>query len=344
MKLEDKSLRIGTIVVVCAVVLRLFGGGIHQRLVKALSSPDFISLMLYLETGRTVKASMPEMPSQTTVPTQDSQTSLSPEATDPAPPEETSPAQTVFSSDDAALVRVNNVCGLSADVPAFLQTPLQWDLNTSEPSVLILHSHATESYKKTESYKESSPYRTLNKKYNVISVGKRIADALEERGIGVIHDRTLHDYPSYSDSYVNTRDAVKEYLEKYPSIRLVLDIHRDSAVDENGNQVKHTVSTKEGEAAQLMLVIGTDAGGLHHPDWESNMALAVKLQATLEQQCRGICRPISFCSQRFNQDLSAGAVLIEVGAAGNTRQEALLAADYLAESISLLSYGSVPAT
>lgn len=340
MKLEDKSLRIGTIVVVCAVLLRLFGGGISNRLITTLSSPDLISLLLYLETGRTVKAGAPEPPDKTTPSFPETNSSSTENTTAPEPPEQEQPAQTVFSSDDAALVQVNNVCGLDADVPAFLQTPLQWDLTKSEPAVLILHSHATESYKKTESYKESSPYRTLNTKYNMVSIGDRIAATLEKNGIAVIHDRTLHDYPSYSDSYVNTRDAVKKYLEEYPSIRLVLDIHRDSAVDENGNQVKHTVSTKKGDAAQLMLVIGTDAGGLRHPDWESNMALAVKLHARLEQRCRGICRPISFCSQRFNQDLSPGAILIEVGAAGNTRQEALLTADILAKSICDLSYGS----
>lgn len=343
MKLEDKSLRIGAIVLVCAVLLRLFGGGIGQRVVKALSSPNLISLLLYLETGHTVKAGSAELPLQTTAPTQQTQSTLPEETippTEPSLPEP--PAQTVFSPNDASLIRVNNTCGLDADVPAFLQTPLQWDLTGSQPTVLILHSHATESYTKTEKYKENAPYRTLNKKYNMVSVGDQIAEILKENGIAVIHDRTLHDQPSYSDSYVNTREAAKKYLEKYPSIQLVLDIHRDSAEDASGNQIGYTVSSKKGDAAQLMLVVGSDAGGLRHPDWQSNMALAVKLHARLEQLCSGICRPISFCSQRFNQDLSPGAILIEVGAAGNTRQEALIAADYLAQSICDLAYGSIP--
>ena len=94
------------------------------------------------------------------------------------------------------------------------------------------------------------------------------------------------------------------------------------------------------QIAQLMLVVGTDAGGLDHPNWENNMALAVRLQTMLERLCPGICRPFSFRTQRFNQDLSSGALIVEIGAAGNTREEALRATEYLAQAIIALSYGS----
>ena len=90
-----------------------------------------------------------------------------------------------------------------------------------------------------------------------------------------------------------------------------------------------------------MLVVGSDAGGLSHPHWQENMALAVKLHAQLEKNCPGICRPISFRSQCFNQDLSPGALLVEVGAAGNTRAEALLATEQLAQGILALAHGTV---
>ena len=120
----------------------------------------------------------------------------------------------------------------------------------------------------------------------------------------------------------------------------MLDLHRDSVEDDSGNQVRYTLETPEGTAAKLMLVVGSDAGGLSHSKWSENMCLAVKLQALLEKEDPGLCRPISFRSQRFNQDLSPGALIVEVGSAGNTRQEALLAAEVLAQALLDLSAGA----
>jgi stage II sporulation protein P len=208
------------------------------------------------------------------------------------------------------------------------------------PTVLILHSHATESYTKKEDYQETAPYRTLSTDHNMVSVGAQMAAILEDAGIGVIHDTTLHDYPSYNSSYINSRAKVGELLEQYPTVKLVLDLHRDAG-DTSGKQPRYTVDTPDGTAAQVMMVVGTDAGGRNHPAWRENMALAVKLHARLEQNIPGICRPISLRSDRFNQDLSPGAMLIEVGAAGNTRQEALAAAVLLAEGIIDLARGCV---
>ena len=152
----------------------------------------------------------------------------------------------------------------------------------------------------------------------------------------------MHDSPSYSSSYSNARKSIRAYLEKYPSIRMVLDIHRDSVENSDGEQLRFTAQKDGQTAAQLMMVVGTDANGLSHPDWPENMSLAVKLHAQLEKNCPGICRPISFRSQRFNQDLSTGAMLIEVGSAGNTRAEALLAAQILGQAILELSHGTAP--
>lgn len=333
MKLEQRTLRIGAAAILCAIVFRLLSGGFLGKLVDTLVSPEVTSFLLYLETGRVVRPAEPQLPTDPSLP----QTQPTQPQTQPTQP----PAvQAVFSPQDAELVEVNSVCDYTVDVKALLQQPLSWDLTADGPSVLILHSHGTESYTKTETYEESSDYRTLDENYNVVSIGAQLARLLEAGGIEVIHDKTLHDYPSYSDSYNNSRDAVKAYLAQYPSIRLVLDIHRDAVEDSRGSQVGFTVGTEDGKAAQVMLVVGTDANGLTHPDWEENMALAVKMYAQMEKNVPGICRPISFRPQRFNQDLSAGAVLVEMGAAGNTRQEALLAAQYLSEAILDLACGT----
>lgn len=343
MKLEQRTFRMGTAIIVCAIIFRLLSGGALGKVVDTLTSPEVVSFLLYLETGRVVRPVQPLPPTEPDIPeTTPPETQPTEPPTEPPtqPPTQPPPAQAVFSPQDADLVAVNSLCGYDADIEALLKQPLDWDLTAGGPSVLIVHTHGSESYINTENYTPSSDYRTLDTNYNVVSVGSRIAELLEAGGIGVIHDTTLHDYPSYTDSYNNSRDAVKAYLKLYPSIRLVLDIHRDAVENSSGNQIGYTVNADGQKAARMMFVVGTDANGLPHPSWQKNMALAVKFYAQLEKTVSGICRPISFRSQRFNQDLSAGAMLIEMGAAGNTRQEALLAAEYLSETILHLAHGT----
>jgi stage II sporulation protein P len=284
--------------------------------------------MLFLETGRVVRPAPVEAP-QTEIPTTVPTVSAQPEA----------PAQAVFAEADAALVEVNSHCGYEANVSAMIQNPLNWDLMQQAPTVLIVHSHGSESYEKTEDYEETSNYRTLNTDYNMISIGEELKNVLEAGGIRVLHDTTMHDQPSYSASYSHSRKSVKKYLEEYPSICMVLDLHRDAVENSKGKQVKFTAKKDGKTAAQLMLVVGTDVR-LSHPDWPENMSLAVKLHAQLEKAFPGICRPISFRSQRFNQDLSPGALLIEVGSAGNTRAEALAAARVLGDAVLALAKGA----
>lgn len=325
MQAEKLCFQVGVAALVLAVVVRLGSNGVLGKAVEKLSTPEAMSVMLFLETGRVLRPAEPTVPQPTT----------QPEETQP----EQLPAVPVFGQADALLVDVNNYSGKEADVEALLQKPLNWQLKQSQPTVLILHSHGTESYTKTEDYKETTKYRTENTDYNVVSVGTRLAQVLEDGGVKVVHDKIMHDAPSYNNSYSHARAETKKNLAKYPSVSLVLDIHRDAVENKSGQQVKFTVETEKGTAAQLMLVVGTDAR-LTHADWPENMAMAVKLHALLEKKYPGICRPISFRSQRFNQDLSPGALIVEVGAAGNSRQEALLAVEILGQAVLELAQGA----
>ncbi len=221
------------------------------------------------------------------------------------------------------------------DIPALLAKPLQWDLTGEEPAVLILHTHATESYsRRGENYKETSAWRTLDEGYNMLSIGDLVAGILEEGGISVIHDKSLHDYPSYNGSYTRSRKTLRDLLQEYPGIQLVLDLHRDASAGETG-QLRTRAEVAGETSAQLMVVIGTN-----HRHYEENLSLGLKLHARLEQQAEGIMRPLQLRPQRFNQDLNTGALLIEVGAAGNGHGEARLAAKTLAEAIVALAKGT----
>lgn len=244
-----------------------------------------------------------------------------------------------FSSEDAAMVTLSNSTARKPDLETLMALPLDWDLTGEEPAVLILHTHATESYTKAgENYTESALYRTLDERYNMLSIGDAVEEILEEHGIAVIHDRQLHDYPSYNGSYVHARTALEEYLESYPSIQLVLDLHRDASESADG-QLRTEAVVNGQTSAQLMLVVGTDVSRPSHTGWEDNLSLALKLEVQLERLFPGITRPINLRTQRFNQDLCPGALLVEVGAAGNSHAEALRAARALAEAVVSMADG-----
>ncbi len=324
MEQERKSMRIGLAVIACALIFRLVCAGPAQWLTGLFSSPKLASVIIFLETGRVVRTGQTGAGKEQNVSVQ-------------SPVRE----QISFCREDASLVELSADCDYAVDVEAMLTEALSWDLTGDGPTVLILHSHATEAYTQTAqmSYTPSSLYRTEDPQYNVVRVGARLAELLRAGGVQVIHDTALHDYPDYNESYSQARKSTRQYLEENPSICLVVDIHRD-ALDLSSSQQLTTHAKVNGQdCAQLMMVVGTDAGGNYHPNWQENMALAIKLHTVLEKETPGICRPISFRNQRFNQDLSPGAMLIEVGAAGDTLEEALLAAEMLAEGILALSAG-----
>ena len=332
MDYHRQSLRIGAAAIFCALVLRLGAGGCFQPIADFLTQPNITSFLIYLETGRIVRFSQ----SSDTYPA----FALESHTPDFAQPEKPT-LLPGFTGDQGKAVPIRYNCSLRPDVEKLITAPLNWDLQSGEPTVLILHTHGTESYTKSsgESYRESSAFRTLDENYNMISLGAHLAALLEQEGIRVIHDKTTHDYPSYSGSYNHARKSISQYLKEYPSIRLVLDLHRDASGD-NSNQMRTEATVDGRPSAQLMLVVGSSASGLKHPDWEENMALALKLHTQLEGIAPGIMRYVNLRGQRFNQDLCPGALIVEVGAAGNTHPEALTAVEVLAEGILSLARGT----
>ena len=336
---QQWSLRLGAGMILCALLLRLTSTGFLEPVTEFLAKPNIAAFMIYLETGRIVRFS----PSSDVLEVFARESPVPDFARireEPAPivPEE--PEKPTFSAEDGKTVGIKNSAGAKFDAGALITQELTWDLTGAEPTVLILHTHTTESYTKVEgeTYRETSAFRTLDEGYNMTCVGERVAQLLEAGGVTVLHDRELHDYPSYNGSYNHARKQTSQYLKEYPSIRLVLDLHRDASGDLNNQMRTHVVVDGE-DSAQLMFVVASGSSTLKHPNWKENMALALKLQVQAERLAPGICRKINVRAQRFNQDLNPGALLVEVGAAGNTREEALRAAQVLAEAVLALAKG-----
>lgn len=321
MEQERRSIRVGLAVIACAVLLHLVGGAADAA-VALFSHPRVAEFLVYLETGRVVRLEMQQpVLEETTAPTQ--------EATLP----KREPVS--FTAQDADLVKWSNATGYEPDIETLITSALDWDLTQGGPAVLILHTHATESYTGV------SGYRTEDADCNMLRVGQEIARVLEENGIQVIHDTTLHDKPSYNGSYNNARQTIAARLEEYPTIRLVLDVHRDALELTDAVQLSTEAQVDGQDSAQIMLVMGTNASGLEHPGWQENLAIGLKLQVLLERAHPGICRAMQLRRERFNQDLSPGGMIVEVGAAGDTLEEALVAACAFAQSIVALSQGTI---
>lgn len=202
----------------------------------------------------------------------------------------------------------------------------------NKKDIVIFHTHTCESYTPSENfnYQQTGNYRTTDLNYSVARVGTELEELLKYRGYNVIHDMTLHDFPSYSGSYGNSMQTVSNILANN-NAQFVIDLHRDAVG--SGSEYGPTVKINDETVAQLMIVVGTDAGGLEHPNWRENLKFAVKLQAKANEMYPGLFRPINLSTARYNQNLSKGAIIIEVGATANTMEQSLGSMKYLASVI-----------
>ena len=241
------------------------------------------------------------------------------------------PAQTVIPKNAAGYTLVNGVYIKNASDKildgAALSGNFAAQLKDNAPQVLILHTHGSESYTPAEgtSYVSTGNYRTNDARYSVIRVGDEIAATLSTYAISVLHDRALYDDPLYEGAYDRAAEAIESYLEKYPSITYVLDIHRDAVEDSSGKQYK-LVSQEEPNAAQLSFIMGSN-----HEGWEENLKLAIAVSAQITAEHPTVMRPITLRNSNYNEHYTLGSMLIEVGAAGNSPEDAIRAGQIFAE-------------
>ena len=209
---------------------------------------------------------------------------------------------------------------------------LETGQNINRENILIFHTHTCESYTPSEQfqYGQTGNFRTTDLNFSIARVGDELSKYLLDYGINVIHDKTYHDYPAYSGSYTRSLSTVEKIL-KTNSSDIVIDLHRDAI----GSNSSYDPSVKIGDevAAQLMFVIGTNGGGLYHPNWQSNLKFAIQLQQKANEMYPGLFKPMIVRNSRYNQHLGSAACIIEVGATGNTLEQCLNSMKYLAKVI-----------
>ncbi len=226
-------------------------------------------------------------------------------------------------------------------IKSMLETKHSLSLSTESPGtpqVLIYHTHATEGYEPADRgyFDVEGSWRSTDPDENMISVGDVLTSVLTEKGIGVIHDGTMHDDPSYNGSYQRSAVTISGYLGEYPGISVCLDIHRDAIEPSETEIIKPTAIINGKKAAQIMIIAGCDDGTMNMPDYWENLRFAAALADKLEELYPGLCRPILFDYRKYNMDLSPGLLLIEIGATGNTLEEAKYSAELLANALAEL--------
>ena len=249
-----------------------------------------------------------------------------PEPPPETPEDEPPPGTEIRAFTDAPDTLQNNT-GFSPDLAALSAEGLSLRLPAEGPQILILHTHGTEAYLPVagETYPATDPYRTTDPAHSVIRVGEVLAGELERQGLRVVHDTSLNDYPSYAGAYDRSQTAAEQWLERYPDIAVIIDLHRD-AVGSPDVIYKTCAQVSGMSSAQVMLVVGTGENGLEHPCWQENLKLALALQAAMAENCPTLPRPIHLVRERYNQHLTRGALILEVGTNGNTLSEAERAA------------------
>ena len=204
------------------------------------------------------------------------------------------------------------------------------ELGIDKNNILIFHTHTCESYTPSETYpyEQTGNFRTTDLNYTVARLGDELTNYLLGFGFKVNHDKTYHDYPAYTGSYSRSLESVKKDLQENPS-DIIIDLHRDAI----GSKSDYDPSVKIGDdvASQLMFVIGTNGGGLYHPNWQNNLRFAIKVQEIANEMYPGLFKPMIVRNSRYNQHLGKAAVIIEVGSTGNTLEQSLTSMKYLAK-------------
>ena len=235
-------------------------------------------------------------------------------------------------------IEIYNGTEYSLDPESVLNSPLPFKLEDNRSvQVLIYHTHSCESYLEDDSgvyYDDFYPRSTDGEK-GVIAVGERLTRTLRKNGIGAVHDTTLHDYPSYEGSYARSWETVCSCAEKYPGLKVTIDLHRDSMTSSDGTKYKPVFEHDGKKAAQIMIMAGYDTdGGFEF--WNENLIFAMKLQKTCEDLYPGMTRPLNFDDYTYNMNFNNGSLLIEVGTDANTAEEAKRTGEYLANALSTL--------
>lgn len=209
------------------------------------------------------------------------------------------------------------------------------EFSRKSDTVFMYTTHTSESYANSQmySFEYTSPRRTTDGQYNMLSVASIFASNLNKKGINTICSLTPHDYGEYNSAYTNSRRTFESIVLQNPDVAISIDIHRD-AIEDLDFAPKAELSGYN--VASLMLVMGIGYSDGYNPYYEQNLKLALEIQILANKIYPGLFRPMIIRNSIYNQDIKENSFLVEVGASGNTLDEAKLATRCLANLLNIL--------
>lgn len=201
--------------------------------------------------------------------------------------------------------------------------------NTNEPQILIYHTHSQEAYIDSV---EGDVSQTI------VGVGNYLTDILTNQyGYNVLHHTGVYDMEDgkldRSQAYNRALPAIEAILQNYPSIEVVIDLHRDGVAED-----VHLVTEVNGKkVARLMFFNGLcrdtngELAGVSNPYREDNLAFSLQMGLHLKTAYPDVLRVLYLQKNRYNQHLASRCILVETGAQTNTVEEAMNAMEILAE-------------
>lgn len=234
-------------------------------------------------------------------------------------------------------VYLKNCTDLKIDIKALLASKLEYTIKkNSSPQVLILHTHATESFllASRDYYTDKDVTRTTETDKNMVALGEIIAKKLNASGVNTLHDKTLHDHPSYNEAYSRAAKTINSYKAKHKDLKIVMDIHRDAISSGDTDKIKLTKKINGKPAAQVMLVMGSQSGTVKNfPKYKENLKLALRIQQKIETMYPGLARSVLLMPRNYNESLTTGSVLIEIGTDSNSLEEAKYSAELVGNAL-----------
>lgn len=220
------------------------------------------------------------------------------------------------------------------DVGQFLTFDATMKQDNSLPQILIYHTHSQEGFVDSVAGDPST---------TIVGVGEKLAGILrEEYGFNVIHDTGIYDLPNRDYAYSVSAPAIEKILAENPSIEVVIDLHRDGV-----SGTTHLVQEVGGrQTAQFMFFNGIsylnatgDIDYLKNPYIKENLAFSFQMKLAADRYYPGFARNIYLKGLRYNMHYRPKSLLIEVGAQTNTVQEAMNAAEPLAQILAMVLKG-----
>ena len=225
------------------------------------------------------------------------------------------------------------------DTSGYIQNPIKEKViatskeENQNPEVYIYNTHQGEQY-------QGKGLDEYNITPGVMMASYIMQDKLEKQNIKtIVLEDNIIDYMNlnnmkHSQSYKASRYFITSTIQNTPSLKLILDLHRDSIEKEKSTAII------EGKAcAKIVFVVGSE-----YDTYENNLKLTNDLNEKIKDKYPDLTRGVIIKGGQgsngvYNQDISPKMTLLEIGSDTNNIGEVLNTIELIAPIIGEYVHG-----